>query len=466
MTTAASLLSLLEVVVGSPLPVRIRSWDGSEAGGPGGPTVVFRRRRALRRLLWAPNELGLARAYVSGDMDVEGDVYEILGLQGLMDRLAARRDLAARGRDRRDAVRLALRLRGIGPPPRPPAEEVRFARFARHTKRRDARAISHHYDVGNDFYRIVLGPTMTYSCGYWARQPGPAYTLDDAQRDKCELICAKLGLAPGMRLLDVGCGWGTLLMHAAEHHGVTAVGVTISAAQVGLARERVAAAGLSDRVEVRLLDYRDVDDGPYDAIASVGMSEHAAHGLPDYAARLATLLRPGGRLLNHAIAAIESLPERPGPPTFIDRYVFPGGGVMPLSRTLDAMERCGLEVRDVQSLREHYALTLRAWVSNLRREWDEAERLVGPTRARIWLLYLAGSALAFEHAGLTVHQVLAVKPGGDGASGLPQVHRAWLPDPPTLTPAPALTPALTPARPPRGSRASGRIRPGFRSRSS
>jgi cyclopropane-fatty-acyl-phospholipid synthase len=269
---------------------------------------------------------------------------------------------------------------------------------------------------------------MVYSCAYWAQEPGPAYGLDEAQRDKCELVCTKLGLHPGMRLLDVGCGWGSLAIHAATRHGVSVVGVTVSKEQATMARERVDAAGVSDLVEIRLQDYRDVHDGPYDAISSVGMSEHVGSvQLRAYSQTLMDLLRPGGRLLNHAIASVRPLPpaskDQPG---FIDRYIFPDGEVVTLSTTLDALEQVGFEVRDVEALREHYALTLRAWVNNLRGSWQDAQRLVPPSRPRTWLLYLAACVLAFEHGNLTIDQVVAVRQGEHGASSLPLTRDQWL----------------------------------------
>ena len=428
MSAAAQVLSLLEAVVGGPLPVRIRCWDGSEAGDPAAPAaVVFRRRRALRRLLWAPNELGLARAYVSGDVDIDGDIFALLDVKAVIDRLAEHQAMGLHGRQWLDAAVTGMKLGALGLPPKPPVEEIRLGRAPRHSKRRDARAVSHHYDVGNDFYRLVLGPTMVYSCAYWAQPPGPAYTVDNAQRDKCELVCAKLRLRPGMRLLDVGCGWGTLLVHAARHHGITGVGVTLSRQQVAGARARIAEAGLSERLEIRQQDYRDVHDGPYDAIVSVGMAEHVGKArLGDYCATLYGLLRPEGRLLNHAIASVRALPDLPTRATFIERYVFPDGELVTLGTMLAAMERVGLEVRDVEALREHYGLTLRAWVANLERSWQQAQRLAAPGRVRVWLLYMAAAALAFEHGGLTVHQVLAVKQGDRGASGMPLTREEWL----------------------------------------
>jgi cyclopropane-fatty-acyl-phospholipid synthase len=296
----------------------------------------------------------------------------------------------------------------------------------KHSKERDAAVVAHHYDVGNDFYRLVLGPSMVYSCGYCAR--GAGGSLEDAQYDKQDLVCRKLGLRPGMRLLDVGCGWGSMAIHAARNYGVRVVGVTISPAQHELARTLVAEAGVADRVEIRLRDYRDVRDGPYDAISSIGMSEHVGDSQLDaYAAGMAALLRPGGRLLNHAISSVAPLARsRRAAPTFTDRYIFPDGELLPLSRILDGLEHAGLEVRDCEALREHYGSTLRHWVANLQRDWAEGVRLVGAARARTWLLYLTASALAFERGRIGVNQVLAVRPGERGASGLPRTRGEWL----------------------------------------
>jgi cyclopropane-fatty-acyl-phospholipid synthase len=377
----------------------------------------------LRRIVWAPNELGFARAYVSGDVDIEGDL--VAGLEEL-DRLADPErgpGVTIDAETKKAIVRAALRLRIFGLPPAPPPEEAKL-RGHRHSRGRDASAISHHYDVGNDFYRLVLGDSMTYSCAYWAQEPSDSYGLTDAQFAKCDLVARKLGLSEGMRVLDVGCGWGTFALHAARTYGAHVVGVTLSREQAAFARERMTEAGVADRVEIRVQDYREVDDGPYDAIASIGMAEHVgADQLPGYAAHLYSLLRPGGRLLNHAIS------RRPGPrpeysrTSFIDRYVFPDGELVPLASTVDVLEDAGFEVRDVESLREHYALTLRAWVANLERAWNEAARLTSPARARIWRLYMAGSALAFEANRIGVNQVLAVKTETRGASGMPRVRK-------------------------------------------
>jgi cyclopropane-fatty-acyl-phospholipid synthase len=313
-------------------------------------TVVFVRRRALRRLLWAPGELGLVRAYVSGDMQIEGDIFALLDLPEVIDRVAHHQLIGLSLRQRLAAAVTAARIGAVGLPPRPPAEEIRRRRGRLHSISRDAQSVAHHYDAGNGFYRLILGPSMVYSCAYWAQESGPVYGLDEAQRDKCELVCTKLGLHPGMRLLDVGCGWGSLAIHAATRHGVSVVGVTVSKEQAALARERVDAAGVGDLVEIRLQDYRDVHDGPYDAVSSVGMSEHVGSAqLRAYSQTLMDLLRPGGRLLNHAIASVRPLPPASNQPGFIDRYIFPTGksshSAPPSTRWSRSVSRCGTSRR-------------------------------------------------------------------------------------------------------------------------
>ncbi|MFD1832627.1 class I SAM-dependent methyltransferase [Streptomyces desertarenae] len=423
---AARLVGSIESALGVPLPVRVRAWDGSQAGPPGAPTVVVRHRRALRRLLWKPGELGLARAWVAGEVDVEGDLYEAL------ERLAPlvwERD-GAPAPPRAERLRLGrelLALAGPLPPPPPPREEVRGRTGLRHTLHRDRRAISHHYDVGNEFYALVLGPSMVYSCAYWDGEGGTATTLEEAQRAKLDLVCRKLGLRGGTRLLDVGCGWGALAVHAAREYGARVTGVTLSREQAGYARKRVAEAGLTDRVDIRVQDYRHVDDGPYDAIASVGMAEHVgAVRYRLYADRLYALLRPGGRLLNHQIARRpEGSGETHRADPFIDAYVFPDGELAPVGHTVTILEEAGFEVRDLESIREHYALTLRRWVANLESDLPGAARLAGPGRARVWRLYMAASALAFERNRIGVNQVLAVRTRDGGASGLPLRTRDW-----------------------------------------
>jgi cyclopropane-fatty-acyl-phospholipid synthase len=321
-------------------------------------------------------------------------------------------------------AKAALRLGIIGLPPKAPAEEAKLARGPRHDKRRDAAAIGHHYDVGNDFYRLVLGESMTYSCGYWAES---GEDLTAAQYAKCDLVARKLGLTPGMRVLDVGCGWGSFAIHAASNYGVHVVGVTLSHEQADYASKRVVAEGVAEQVQIRVQDYRDVDDGPFDAISSIGMAEHVGVAmLPTYAAQLHALLRPRGRLLNHAIS------RRPGEhggfskTSFIDRYVFPDGELEPMATMIEALEGAGFEVRDVESLREHYALTLRAWVANLEGNWGDAVALSSAGRARVWRLFMAGSALGFTANRLGLNQILAVKCDARGRSGMPATRAELL----------------------------------------
>ncbi|MGS2589770.1 class I SAM-dependent methyltransferase [Streptomyces hebeiensis] len=427
---ALRLTTLAEELLGAPLPVRLRAWDGSESGPPEAPTLIIRNRRALRRLLWKPGELGLARGWVAGEIDVEGDLYAAL------DRLAG--FIWERGDDDpEDRVHPLLdpRMRSVGrklveiagpwPPPPPPPEETRRRRGTSHTKRRDRQAISHHYDVGNDFYELVLGPSMVYSCAYWDDTPG--FTLEDAQRDKLDLVCRKLALREGDRLLDVGCGWGSMAIHAAREYGARVVGVTLSREQAAFARKRIAEEGLTDRIEIRVQDYRDVRDGPFDAISSIGMAEHVGSvRYREYADDLYALLKEGGRLLNHQIARRpEKNEDQYHIDEFIDAYVFPDGELAPVGRTVSILEEAGFEVRDVESIREHYALTLRRWVANLESRWAEAVRATSPGRARVWRLYMAASAVSFERNRIGVNQVLAVKTPESGASGLPARSRTW-----------------------------------------
>jgi cyclopropane-fatty-acyl-phospholipid synthase len=410
------LAELVSRALGPEVPIAVHAYDGSEAGPPGAiATIVVNRPEALQRFVTAPGELGLGRAYVAGDIDVEGDLFGAMA--AIADHLP-----------KPDAGLVADFVKALGPsrvrPVPPPPEEARLTGW-RHSKSRDAQAIAHHYDVSNDFYRIVLGPSMTYSCALWA---GPDVGLDAAQAAKHELVAQKLGLQPDMRLLDVGCGWGGMVLHAAAEHGVRAVGVTISERQADLATKRAADAGLADLVEIRLQDYRDVDDGPYDAVSSIGMFEHVGlRQLHAYFQGLHELLRPEGRLLNHAIGRpARRRDTRPFPVpvapwqkrTFVDRFVFPDGELHEVGAVVSAMQQDGFEVRHLESLREHYALTLRAWVANLEGQWDEAVALSSEGRARVWRLYMAASAVGFEAGRIQVHQVLAVRPE-HGRSGFP-----------------------------------------------
>jgi cyclopropane-fatty-acyl-phospholipid synthase len=360
----------------------------------------------------------MARGFVTGDIDFEGDLFQML--LALEAKTRGRRRLGPRAVA--SGLWTALRLGAMGLPPSRPKEEVHLGGWL-HSKRRDAAAVQHHYDVGNDFYRLVLGPAMTYSCARFDRQ---GMSLEDAQSSKHDLICRKLGLGerPGARLLDVGCGWGSMAMHAARNYGASVVGVTLSRPQVELARERVRDAGLEANVEIRHQDYRDLRGETFDAISSIGMFEHVGtKRMDEYFSVLFSLLAPTGRLLNHAISSPGG--SRMHGRSFINRYVFPDGELVDLADVVGAMERAGFEVRDVESLREHYSETLHAWVANLESSWDKAVALVGEPRARVWRLYMAGSANGFDDGGIAVHQVLGVVPAQGGAVGMPRSRTGW-----------------------------------------
>jgi cyclopropane-fatty-acyl-phospholipid synthase len=405
-----SLAPVIEKVLGHELPVAVDAYDGSHVGNPDADThLVIRSRDALRRIVTSPGELGMARAYVAGELDVEGSIWDLLALRDRMPDIRLDREVLG------DLVRELGGVRQLRLLPPPPEEVVLHGR--RHSKARDAKAISHHYDVSNAFYRVVLGPSLTYSCALFHT---PSDTLEQAQANKYELICQKLGLKPGMRLLDVGCGWGGMVLHAAEHHGVEAVGVTIAKRQAELAEKRVAEAGLSGQVTVRLQDYRDVSDGPFDAVSSIGMFEHVGEGrLAEYFAHLRELVGDGGRLLNHGISRPYGQGTRLPRRSFANRYVFPDGELHEVGRVVSRVQAAGFEVRHVESLREHYALTLRRWVQNLEDNWDAAVAEVGEGRARVWRLYMAASAINFEAGRSAVHQVLGVAASAEGGSGMP-----------------------------------------------
>jgi cyclopropane-fatty-acyl-phospholipid synthase len=309
------------------------------------------------------------------------------------------------GRARARLSLAAVRATGLRRPPRVPAAELR-PRGRRHTRERDARAVRHHYDVSNDFFRLFLGEAMTYSCAIFSRG---ATTLDEAQEAKLELVCTKLGLREGERVLDVGCGWGSFAMHAASRHGVKVLGITLSEPQARLARERVAERGLEEHVEIRVADYRELEAEPFDAIASIGMVEHVGSSQIDvYAERLARLLKPGGRLLNHGIARLRHSDPEAG--AFSERYVFPDAAPLHLSRILFALERAGFEQEHVEGFRMDYAETLRHWARNLDGNLDEALRLAGPERVRVWRVYLRAARRGFESSFTSVYQVRARRP--------------------------------------------------------
>jgi cyclopropane-fatty-acyl-phospholipid synthase len=408
----------------------IRYWTGYTEPATGSPrfTLVFHRAGGMRRMLLPPSELSLVEAFLSGDLDLEGDTEAAMSLPD---------EINARVKSPRTLIALTRHLLAL--PRGDSFAEVRARRAEhtvgqvgeRHDPRRDQAAIRYHYDVGNDFYALWLDQRMVYSCAYYASADDVDAGLDEAQRAKLDLICRKLRLRPGERLLDVGCGWGALIMHATQHYGVEAVGITLSEAQASLARERIAAAGLADRCRVEILDYRAIDRfTPFDKMSSVGMVEHVGEDhLPTYFSSLYGALRPGGLLLNHGIVSVNAARPRSRfdrlerklwkRDAFIDQYVFPDGKLGPLSGVIAAAEGAGFETRDVESLREHYALTLRAWLSRLTRHAAEAIRLTDERTYRIWRLYMTGSAHAFASGSLNVVQTLLSKPEANGQSHLP-----------------------------------------------
>ncbi|MGW2470980.1 class I SAM-dependent methyltransferase [Streptomyces bauhiniae] len=409
---AHRLAALVEDALGAPLPVRLRAWDGSETGPSDGPVVVLRSRRALRRLLWQPGELGLAQAYITGELDVEGDLAE-----GLRAAWTSARERGAHTprltlADWARAVGEAARLGVVGPRLPAPATEARL-RGDRHTKARDRAAISHHYDLSNDFYRLLLDETMAYSCGYWtAEDMHPA----DAQRAKLELICRKLGLTAGSRLLDIGCGWGSLTLYAAERYQAQVTAVTLAREQAAYVREQVRERGLEHLVEVVCQDYRDITGSAYDAVATVEMGEHVGDDeYPAFAAALHRMVRPGGRVL---VQQMSRGANAPGGGAFIEAYIAPDMHMRPLGDTVALLEAAGLEVRSTESMREHYVRTVAAWHRTLEHRWDEVVALVGTETARVWRLYLVGGALAFEEGRMGVDQILSVRRDRKGAGGL------------------------------------------------
>ncbi len=384
-------------------PFALRFWDGGEveATEPSAPTFTFRSPVALAHVLRAPGELGLGRAYVDGllevsDLDAALRVIDTFEAPKLTVGQQAKLGLAL------------VRACGLVVPPRAPATELRL-RGERHSVIRDRRAVRHHYDVGNDFFKLFLDRSMTYSCAYFA---GGAGTLEEAQEAKLELVCSKLKLAPDERVLDVGCGWGSFAIHAASRHGVRVVGVTLAERQAELARERVREAGLADRIEIRIADYREVSDGPFDAISSIGMVEHVGEERIDlYASRLASLLRPGGRLLNHGIAKLQDFDTKDEGP-FSERFVFPDGVPLPLSRIVRALEEARLVTTHVEGLAADYAETLRYWIRSYEERYEDAVRIAGTERARIWRLYLRAARQGFTTGWASVYQVLAHRPQG------------------------------------------------------
>jgi cyclopropane-fatty-acyl-phospholipid synthase len=377
-------------------PFAVRFWDGGElaATAPNGLVFSVRSPAAIAHVLRAPSQLGLGRAYVSGEL-------EISDLDGLIELLGTFSAPAIDASARRRLLLAAIRACGLTMPPPVPPSELR-PRGRRHSRERDSRAVRHHYDVSNEFFALFLDESMTYSCAVFSRG---ARTLEEAQREKLELICRKLDLREGERVLDVGCGWGGFVLHAARTHGVRAVGITPSPAQATLARARVREAGLEDRVEIRLADYRDIAWERFDAIASIGMVEHVGSGqIDDYAGRLATLLAPGGRLLNQGIARLRHTDPEAG--AFSERYVFPDAAPLHLSRVLAALEHAAFVTQHVEGFGSDYAETLRHWAERLEHRRADAERIVGGERLRVFRLYLRTARNGFRSGFLSVYQVL------------------------------------------------------------
>jgi cyclopropane-fatty-acyl-phospholipid synthase len=391
-------------------PFTLRFWDGEEvAATTPGPTLTLNSPRALGHILKAPGELGIGRAYVCGDIDVD-DLDAVMALLGRYSpgplSTSTKLGLTA----------AAVRIAGLKRPD-PPAAELQPSR-SKHSKERDAEAVRHHYDVSNEFFRLFLDESMTYSCALWEEG---TETLEDAQRAKLDLICRKLELQPDQRMLDIGCGWGSLGLHAAQEYGVHVLGITLSPPQAELANERARAAGLADLAEFKVMDYRDLSDDSFDAVASIGMVEHVGESQADeYGSQVARVLRPGGKVLNHGIAWV--------PPTekgshiggdFSTRYVFPDAEVQNLSRMILSFERAGLETLHVESLHRDYAETLRHWATRLDRDLETAERLAGPERLRVWRLYLRAARNGFETGLTSVYQMLCSHPVTEPSAGPP-----------------------------------------------
>jgi cyclopropane-fatty-acyl-phospholipid synthase len=413
-----------ELLLDAPLQVRLTAYDGSAIGPEDSPyRLHLANERGLAYIVTAPGDLGMGRAYVSGDLQFEGvhpgDPYEAMDL--------VKGKVKIRPRPSLDAIRA---LRGIGishlvPPPLPPEEALptwrRVLEGARHSKARDAEAIHHHYDVSNRFYEMVLGPSMTYTCACY---PSADASLEEAQAFKYDLVCRKLGLEPGMRLLDVGCGWGGMVRHAVKNYGVTALGVTLSREQATWAQEAIKKDGFDDVAEVRHGDYRDITETGFDAVSSIGLTEHiGVRNYPAYFSFLRDRMADGARLLNHCITRPHNRIEPTG--AFIDRYVFPEGELNGVGRIISVMQDNGLEVVHAENLREHYAMTLAGWSRNLTEHWEDCVAEAGEGRAKVWGLYMAGSRIAFERNELELHHVLALKTPDSGESGMP-LRPTWV----------------------------------------
>jgi cyclopropane-fatty-acyl-phospholipid synthase len=413
-----TLAEVFETLLAGPAPIRFTAYDGSSYGPKDAPVGLnLKNERGLAYMVTAPGDLGMARAYVSGDLDVvgvhPGDPYE--GMLLLLRAMRFRRPSPGEALNLLRSVGLSQLL----PPPPPPQEHLprwrRLVEGFRHSPGRDGKVIQHHYDVSNRFYELVLGPSMTYTCALYTTG---SETLEEAQHAKYDLVARKLDLQPGQRLLDVGCGWGGMVRHAAREYGVRALGVTLSREQAEWAQAKIKEEGLDHLAEVRHLDYRDVPETGFDAVSSIGLTEHiGVDQYPAYFAFLRDKLLPGGRLLNHCITRPDNKPTQTG--AFIDRYVFPDGELTGSGRIITEAQDAGLEVQHEENLRVHYAKTLGGWCANLEEHWDEAVAEVGEGTARVWGLYMAGSRMGFERNEIQLHQVLATRTDEDGRSGFP-----------------------------------------------
>ncbi len=425
-STAQRLVDLTSTAIGGEVPFRIRAWDGTQAGSgaAGAPTLVVNSRDALRRLLWSPDENGLAEAYITGDIDIDGDLRT--GLSTMWQAFNAGSVRKPRVRDVLGLVPSAVRLGVLGRRPPAPGDRSKLSGDV-HSRDRDRAAIAHHYDLSNEFYEMLLDPSMAYSCAYFV--DGPDGDLADAQRAKLDLVCRKLGLTEGAAHLDVGCGWGSLICHAAEHYGTRSTGVTLSAQQHAYVTARIQRQGLADRVQVRLADYRElaagtggvtgvpgVHAGEFDAVSTIEMGEHVGDAeYPAFTRILFDALRPGGRALVQQMSRGENAP---GGGAFIETYIAPDMHMKPLATTVGLLTGAGFEIRDVHAQSEHYDRTVQAWARTLEAEWPRVEQLLGPVGARVWRLYMVGSGLSFAENRMGVDQILAVKPHPDGTSGM------------------------------------------------
>ena len=403
------LAEVFEEFAGPDVDIEFVGFDGSKAGRMGSDVrLEVRSPRAVAALLGAPGQLGLARAYVSGDLEVVGDLYT--GLERLGEAVQKKVPWAKVPRLAKEFAPYLLQR------PEPPAEEVKLG-GKRHSKKRDAEAISHHYDVSNTFYEWLLGPSMAYTCAVF---PTADASLETAQEEKFDLVCRKLDLKPGMKLLDVGCGWGGMVKHACKEYGVTAIGVTLSEQQALWGQQMIEAEGIGDRAQIRFDDYRNVRESGFDAVSSIGLTEHIGKkNHAPYFSFLRGKLRPEGRLLNHCITRSDPKQKTFRRNGFINRYIFPDGELLHIGHLIDQMEHQGLEVHHDENLREHYAMTLRDWSRNLDAHWDESVAEVGLRKARVWRLYLAVARYGFATNAIQLHQALSTRTTDDGRSGMP-----------------------------------------------